>query len=270
MKLSKVLNYLNESGYICEFLQDTTVTPIKCVNRLEKEFNIKLQKDPDFETTFSTTDLDYSDLTQSDLEKIREISRIFNMKVNVHTNRDERFNEIPGTAFVIWPVSTRNPKLAYNPSTNYNIFLHSTTIKPEIVERTGLRVKQYKDIKKGISNTELGWGGVEKGGEGRLYMSSFDLFNIGKYKTVEDRAKYIIDNMDNGYGQYHYLIKLPKNFPIRKDPEGEDDMDWVYTVNSVPSQFILYLGTEGIDPTTDEDLPKDVAVSLNDVINFIK
>ncbi len=81
--------------------------------------------------------------------------------------------------------------------------------------------------------------------------------------SIDELADRIMNSYDNGImAEYWYLVKLPKNFPIKNDPEGvypDDQLDWVYTLHTVPPQYILYLNGEG-------DYPK---VTKEDIIEFI-
>lgn len=194
------------------------------------------------------------------------------MSVLIFKNKDWR-PHAPikyGFKIMLSSVSTNNPELIHKPYTNSTLYIHGSSIGPEIIMRTGLRPQGTDKIINRGNYMNFGWGGVEKHGEKRIYLSSIGKWEeVNNNTTTEQLANIIINNMNNGYNKYCYLIKLPNNKGIRHDPEAAYDMDWVYTLNKIPPKYILYLGIEGIDFTTDEVYEKELAVSKQDIIDFI-
>lgn len=251
MKLNEALNILKKNNYICEFLNhffdvDTVL------NRICKETGIKYIKKTtaanlaggDF--TFLNNIKDKNEL--NNLKKqISDICAVYNYNCNFICN-DKLIN------VSLDCLSDKCPSTIYKPKTNFNIFLHGSKIEPDVILRTGIRPKI-----------------AVPGYDARVYLESLDLVGYKNYKAIAN-----ILMKPNGFGEYgifHYLIKLPNNYKIFKDPEGDNDINWVYTKQSIPPDFILYLGMGGTyyDEENDDyiDLEYESEVDKNDILNFI-
>lgn len=130
----------------------------------------------------------------------------------------------------IYHIERINNDIIYaNPTTTY---LHISEAPPKIIEKTGLRCKNKS------SKFDKGMNVYGK----RIYLSipsARQLNNI--YSAIQEFDEYQVDhNINEDDLIYYYLIKLPKTFPLHKDPEYPKDK--FYTYQSIPSKYISYYG----------------------------
>ena len=253
MKLNEALDILKDNNYLVEFLQNTKMLDYdKVIDRINKTLDRDFKRDnnkyykvlPVYKTT--------KDIKINKLEKklIQKIARIYNMSVYFRENEQDGFLSI-----TLDSSSLNEPTRIYKPFNNIRLFIHGSTIAPDIIMKTGLRPQLA--IK--------AWANVQ-GPEKRVYLSSLEKHeDITDNTPLEKIVDQIFNYYDNGYGKYWYLVKLPKHFKIHNDPEGVDldvtwELDWVYTLNAIPPQYILYINGE------DSKYPK---ATKEDIIKFI-
>lgn len=257
MNLKEALSILKNNNYLVEFLQDTRMVNYdKVIARINKECGTDFKRIHDEYPTFLTTEFDKFD--KKLCSKIEKIANIYHMHADFMKGYEGGYNDNlpqPNMTLCLDSSSSREPERIYKPIHNYRLFFHGSHGSPEIIMRTGLRPKECH-----------GFAGVE-GPEHRVYLSSMDKWRtITDGLSIEELADIIIKSYDNGIlAEYWYLVKLPKNFPIKNDPEGIDpnepswEEDWVYTLHTIPPKYILYINGEG-------DYPK---ATKEDIIEFI-
>ena len=255
MNLNEARKLLIENGYICEFLHKS-FPPEVIIDRIKKDLDITLEnvKTYRFMATAGQFNFTYSGDIKNIKNKILNIFTIYNYTGNVEKVKDDYYK----AAFV--NSADEEEVFKYNPQSNFRIFIHDTNVKPETIMRTGIRVKQ--------AGPQL---------DPRVYFHSFDLAGYDPDMDLNDLAKDITFKgtlEDASFGKYHYLIKLPNHYKIYTDPEGAGGLDWAFTKQSIPPQYILYLGVGGndfADDTADwDDTEPEFAVTTEEVYNFIK
>lgn len=242
MNLNEALSILKENKYLVEFLHNTKMLDEqKVIDRINKEFNAHFKR---LNKVFASTDKNDINLSQKDISKI---ANIYSMYAKVIKNL--KCNELPreNIIIVLDSYSTQREDRIFKPLNHSRLFLHYSDTGPDIIMRTGLRPKH-----------------ADKDWEARIYLSSLGKWDdIDDNTSVEELADKIMEYYEDEEECYHYLIKLPENYPIINDPESigeyEFETDWTYTLHSIPPQYILYL--DGID-----DHPK---ATKEDIIRFI-
>lgn len=257
MNLEEALSVLWNNNYLTEFLQDTRMLNYdKVLARINKECGTDFKRIHDNYPTFLTTDVDKFD--KELCNKIEKIANIYHMHARFIKGYEGAYYDNlpqPNITLSLDSSSSREPKRIYKPIHNFRLFFHGSHGSPNIIKKTGLRPKECYDF-----------AGVD-GPERRVYLSSMDKWkDISDDISIDELADRIMNSYDNGIiAEYWYLVKLPKNFPIKNDPEGvysdepDDQLDWVYTLHAIPPQYILYLNGEG-------DYPK---ATKEDIIEFI-
>lgn len=257
MNLNEAIFILGENNYIVEFLQDTNFLDYnKVLLRINKELNLNFKKLDDYDSAYIS--FHPKKIKNEIKNKIKNICKIFNMDATFENNYSGGpGDDIPEPNIVLYlsSNSSKDPNRIYKPVRNTRLFIHGSMIPPEIILKTGLRLRNRK---------EEPWQNVE-GDEPRIYMSSLDV-NIEYWKNInavklDKLANIILHGYENGMDRkYWYLIKLPKTYPILTDPEGwPGESDWVYTKHNIPPQYILYINGEA-------DYPK---ATKEDIIEFI-
>jgi hypothetical protein len=262
MNLKEALAVLQNNNYLVEFLQDTRMldydTVIKRINdeaNVDFEFDVKHQYPIYVSKTLKS-------ISKQTLKKIREIANIYSMSVNIVTN----YRRSPNAAIMLSSISTKDPNRIYRPTDNNSrLFVHWSIASPEIIRRTGLRMKNIKDK-------------TDKTYERRIYLSSLEMNRkIQDGMSVEELTDVLLQDIENEYDEvqyaindadvgedypwrYMYLVKLPDNFPVRADPEGFGDTNWVYTVHNIPPKYVLFL------TSVNDDFPN---VSREELVEFI-
>lgn len=264
MNLKEALFVLRNNDYLVEFLQDTKMfnTDI-IIKRINKDLNLNFVRVAG--NTSSPVYITRNPVSKEIRKKIEKIANIYNMHTWIcddWKNYSSRIKlPLPNVCISFHTSSSNDPLRIYNPRNNVRLFVHGSDISPEIILKIGLRPKAGKN------GEHENWANVE-GVEKRIYMSSIEKWEgITDESSTEELADRILKDYDNGYGKYWYLIKLPKHFQIRNDPEGvndeeyrDEDLDWTYTLHSIPPQFLLFIAGE------DDDYPK---ATKEDIIEFI-
>jgi len=257
MNLKEALSVLRNNNYLVEFLQDTRMLNYdKVLARINKECGTDFKRIHGDNSIYLTTDVDKFD--KELCNKIEKIANIYHMHARFIKGYEGAYNDNlpqPNMTLCLDSSSSREPERIYKPIHNFRLFFHGSHGSPDIIKKTGLRPKEC-----------YGFAGVD-GPERRVYLSSMDKWkDISDDISIDELADRIMNSYDNGImAEYWYLVKLPKNFPIKNDPEGvypdepDDQLDWVYTLHAVPPQYILYLNGEG-------DYPK---ATKEDIIEFI-
>ena len=254
MKLNQTLKYLNENGYICEFLNQY-FEPRKIFQRINDELDLIITDEHlyKFNPGGSFTFVDETN-NKAELKKLKEkimnIIVAFNYIGNIKDLNDGTINVSFTNA------SALEPETKYEPNTNFRIFLHGSTADPDTIARTGIRVKR-----------------ASENYDPRVYLEALDLKKYKSYKEIaHDLCKE--DILTGGYNIFHYIVKLPKGYKIYKDPEGYgSDCIWSYTKQSIPPEFILYLGQGGTlydDETGDEEeVDTELVATEKEILDFI-
>lgn len=278
MDLNEAISILKNNNYLVEFLHDTKMFNTDIViNRINKETNANFKKvrikDNSRAATYVSTEITVKN--KDIIDKIREIAKIYNMSVLIRPNYTYVKNlPLPNVAIVLESVSINDPYRVYNPVNNSRLFIHWSKMPPEVIQRTGLRLKN-------IFNNNDEYFIKDENYERRIYLSSLEKWdeikdNMSLNKIISIIQKRINTDCENGrlslkdepnyQWKYMYLIKLPDNFPIRNDPEGVVDLgdcecDWVYTVHNIPPKYILYLASiiDGHPNTPKKDIIKFIS-----------
>lgn len=259
MNLNEALKTLKENNYLVEFLHDTKMMNTDIViKRIIKETGVnfkKVRKDENHGATYVSTEITIKN--KDIIDKIREIAKIYNMSALITPNYTYIKNlPLPNVTVKLESNSINDPYRVYNPGNHSRLFIHWSKMPPEVIQRTGLRLKN-------IFNNDDGYFIKDENYERRIYLSSLEKWDeikddMSLNKIINIIQKRINTDCENGrlslkddpnyQWKYMYLIKLPDNFPIRNDPEGVVDLgdcecDWVYTVHNIPSKYILYLAS---------------------------
>lgn len=278
MNLNEAISILKNNNYLVEFLHDTKMFNTDIViKRINKETNANFKKvrikDNSRAATYVSTEITIKN--KDIIDKIREIAKIYNMSVLIRPNYTYIKNlPLPNVAIMLESDSINDPYRVYNPVNNSRLFIHWSKMPPEVIQRTGLRLKN-------IFNNNDEYFIKDENYERRIYLSSLEKWdeikdNMSLDKIISIIQKRINTDCENGrlslkdepnyQWKYMYLIKLPDNFPIRNDPEGVVDLgdcecDWVYTVHSIPPKYILYLASiiDGHPNTPKKDIIKFIS-----------
>lgn len=254
MQVEESLKYLNENGYICEFLTQF-FKPDLVMDRIYKDLDLVITNERTYKGNpggyFIFVDETKNKAELKKLkEKITNIVTSFNYTCNIIDLKDGTFK----VGFC--NASSLQKDTIYEPNSNFRIFLHGSNAGPDIIKRTGIRPKLALDNY-----------------DPRVYMESLDLLD---YRSYDQIANDLADeeSLENGYNIHHYVIKLPEYFKIYRDPEGFSECNWVYTKQAVPPQYILYLGQGGTlydDDTGDEtEVETKMVATEKEILDFIK
>lgn len=274
-------------GKINEFL--TYSAPFRViVSKVEKILNVKLneltsywgsginthsgrEEDADREITgkeYFTNDLKYDDISDEQFESLSNAADMYRYSLII-LGKTQYNNKYELTVII------RKKEKKQKIYTELNLFVHGSNISPEIINRLGLRTKnpwlknmsgEYDDIpaKQWFSSSFS-----QDGDLFRVYMSALDLcLELKDNKDIEAIIDCILLCIrSSGYGKYTYLIKLPPNYPVFKDPEGDTNMAWVFTTYPIPPKYILYIGYEDEVYSKNGSHP---AVTREEIRNFIE
>lgn len=223
------------------------------------------------------------------LEELQKIVEIYNYGFRIYdrnyydtnklrnyydTNKLEFSNENAILTFTIKDPIMYNISMLDSDSPFNNLYLHGGDAPPDIIYRTGLRLKDPNDSHRDKEFEE--WQKVRSAfylefniKEYRIYMRALNRQSKYKRKTLNTfNLEYLCPHE---YGKYKYLIKLPPSYPVMlsvRNEDGPEDIQYIsecYTTHSIPPQNILYIGY--FDYHT-MDKPMIVA-TREDVINFV-
>jgi hypothetical protein len=260
MNLNEALSILKNNNYLVEFLHDTKMFNTDIViKRINKETGANFKKvrikDNGHATTYISTKITVKN--KDIIDKIREIAKIYNMSALIMSNYTSYTKNfpLPNVAVKLESDSINDPYRVYKPVNNSRLFIHWSKMPPEVIQRTGLRVKNIFNnneyfIKDENYERRIYLSSLEKWDEIKDDMSLNKIINIiqKRINTDCENGRLSLKDDPNYQGKYMYLVKLPDNFPIRNDPEGVVDLgeyecDWVYTVHNIPPKYILYLAS---------------------------
>lgn len=214
------------------------------------------------------------------LEELQKIAESYNYRFQIYdrnyydTRKLEFSNE---NAILVFPIKEPfmyNISMLDSDSPFNNLYLHGGDAPPDIICRTGLRLKdpgdshrdkEFEDWYKKRSAFCLEFDIKEY----RIYMHALNRRSMYKRKTLNTFN--LEDLCPHEYGKYKYLIKLPPSYPVMLSvtiDDGPEDIQYIsecYTTHSIPPQNILYIGYFDYD-TMDEPM---IVATREDVINFV-
>jgi hypothetical protein len=128
------------------------------------------------------------------------------------------------------------------------IYLHLTKAVPTKILKTGLKAKDSLDPEMDISGTvKRGiiypdkrvylWKMEDVSGNLKSTDKNFDKRVIGAFRTLFNGLGV------SGYGQYIYMVRLPKGLKTHIDNEYGADCPARYITQDVPPSYIKYIGT---------------------------
>lgn len=261
------------------------------ISKVEKILNVKLnevrsfwgtgpfkhsgrEEDADEEINgkeYFTDTLDYNDISAEQFELLSNIANNYGHTLII-------LGKIPGDRYrgdheltVIIHKKEKKQKLY----TELNLYVHGTDVPPEIISRAGLRTKNpwLSEVQAdGGKASDKRWCSMRYSSDEdwfRIYMSALDLYwELKDNRDIEKIIDCILYDIGaSGYGKYTYLIKLPRNYPVFKDPEGDEDMAWVFTTYPIPPKYILYIGYED---EADSENSSHPAVTREEIRKFIE
>lgn len=220
MKLNEAIDILESNNYICEFLEHA-VSKEKLKELLEKEFNLKLEDK-----------INQYIFANSSIEAENSCIFVNSTDINLNTIKDKIENFVKKYGWYLRDILTDGTKLELDcPSLlkrnlrRRRLFIHASIAPPNIILRTGFRLRTY----------------------GRIYLQKIskipkpgpDEFIEG---IPEDLDKQ--DFNDHWHHKYHffYLIDLPKNIQVHIDPEFGDEDKAYFITEPIPAKYIKYLG----------------------------
>ena len=214
------------------------------------------------------------------LEELQKIAEIYNYRFFIcdrnyyDTDKLEFSNENAILEFPIKEPFMYNISMLDSDSPFNNLYLHGGDAPPDIICRTGLRLKdpndshrdkEFKEQQKVRSAFYLEFNIKEY----RIYMRALNRWPMFKRKTLNTFN--LEDLCPREYGKYKYLIKLPPSYPVMLSVTIDDrpeDIQYIrecYTTHNIPPQNILYIGYFDYDTMNKPIL----AVTREDVINFV-
>lgn len=214
------------------------------------------------------------------LEELQKIAESYNYRFQIYdrnyydTRKLEFSNENAILFFPIKEPFMYNISMLDSDSPFNNLYLHGGDAPPDIICRTGLRLKdpgdshrdkEFEDWYKKRSAFCLEFDIKEY----RIYMHALNRRPMYKRKTLNTFN--LEDLCPHEYGKYKYLIKLPPSYPVMLSvtiDDGPEDIQYIsecYTTHSIPPQNILYIGYFDYD-TMDEPM---IVATREDVINFV-
>ena len=140
----------------------------------------------------------------------------------------------PKTGICTYEIEKINTDIIYHDEND--LFCHLSEAGPEKILKSGLRCRAGND-----KNTQwqksVDWYGK------RIYLTKLTPKYENRLKRMEAEAFAILNSDDstdteNLVNLHKYTIRLPKTFPLHKDPEYANGR--YYTMQNIPPQFIEY------------------------------
>jgi hypothetical protein len=197
------------------------VSKAKLKELLEKEFDLKLEDK-----------INQYIFANSSIEAENSCIFVNSTDINLNTIKDEIRNFVKKYGWYLRDILTDGTKLELDcPSLlkrnlkRRRLFIHASIAPPNIILRTGFRLRTYERIYlRKISK-------IPKPGPNEFIEG-----------IPEDLDKQDFNN--HWYHKYHffYLIDLPKNIQVHIDPEFGDEDNAYFITEPIQAKYIKYLG----------------------------
>lgn len=220
MKLNEAIDILESNNYICEFLEHA-VSKAKLKELLEKEFDLKLE-DKIKQYIFAN----------SSIEAGNSCIFVNSTDINLNAIKDKIENFVKKYGWYLRDILADGTKLELDcPSLlkrnlkGHRLFIHTSITPPNIILRTGFRLRTFE----------------------RVYLRKINKIpKPGPDEFIEGIPE-DLDKQDFNSHIYHkyqflYLIDLPKNIQVHIDPEFGDEDTAYFITEPIPAKYIKYLG----------------------------